>query len=231
MITIKKIKNYISPKKILTAFIFSILSLPVFADTSCVDAIAQWMNTRPLYIGFSTGYGNTNWSGLVDPDAVNDGSDGSTPINATSGGIVWGVFGGVEFSPYFSLQGNFKRYPDAKLLFDQYNLYFPQATEITSRTTNYSVIGKFMVPILGSRLRAFSDLGPAYTYRHDVLYDKGNWAVTFGGGFNFLVTHHLITELNFDYTSGNGKSNTLPVDDFVPFLYSINFAIGYRFIV
>jgi len=97
------------------------------------------MNTRPLYIGFSTGYGNTNWDGLVDPDAVNDGSDGSTP-SGIQRRYRLGVFGGVEFSPYFALQGNFKRYPTLSSYLIN-TTYISPGNRNYIQDTNYSVIG------------------------------------------------------------------------------------------
>ncbi len=184
----------------------------------------------PFYFGGTIGFGDTNWDGLVDPDAVNDGSDASTPFKATASGIAWGLMGGYEINRYFAIQGNYIHYPTSRIFFDQYNFYFPnEGVIIESQTETYSAVAKFMVPIFNTGFRIFSELGPAYTSRVDALAHTWQWAAQFGGGINYNITPRFLTEINFNYTTGWGESNTEPADTYIPFLYSINFGIAYRF--
>ena len=189
-----------------------------------------WATTSyPFYIGASTGWGSTNWSGLVDKNGFNDGSDLSVPVEASDTGQVWGILGGVEVNQNFAIQGEYQHYPTAWVGFDDFNQYFPAAENMPSNTVAYNAIAKFMVPIYHTGIRAFSDLGPSYTYRTDSLAHVGHWGATFGGGFNYNLLPQLMVELNFNYTTGWDKSDTTPVLDYLPFLYSVNMALAYRF--
>jgi hypothetical protein len=212
-------------KKILLPSIFILFSCVV---SSASYALA-WTTSYPLYIGFSGGWGSTNWSGLVDKNGAEDGSDLSVPVKAKDTGDVWGALAGYEISPHFALQAEYKQYPTALIKFDEFNQYFPVAENVESSTDVYNATAKFEVPIWHTGIRAFSNLGPSYTYRRDALANIGHWGATFGAGFNYDVTRWLMTEVNFEYTTGWDTANTTPVMDYLPFLYSVNGLIAVRF--
>lgn len=210
-----------------------LLSALTFAVSSTFAINAQLVDTvkkHPIYIGLDGGYGSTNWNGLVDAKYAKDGSDVSVPTSAKDGGFVWGIFGGYEFYPYFALEANFKRYSNAYLKFDDSNIYFDfTPTHMTTRTINFNIIAKVMLPIGNTGIRFYSDLGPAYTYRWDSLANTGHMAATFGAGFNYNFQSHWMAQLGFDYTTGSGKSDNTPVKEYFPFLYSLTAGIAYRF--
>lgn len=224
--------------RVLNRSLLKIILFGLFASGFSSAAFAKfWLvhddktefSKYPFYFGGIVGFGNTNWDGLVDPDAINDGSDISTPVKATGTGIDWGLMAGYEFNRYFAIQANYEHYPTSRIFFDQYNSYFVNPEIMESQTETYSGVAKFMVPIFNTGFRLFSDVGPAYTYRTDSLEDMGHWAAQFGGGLNYNISPRFLAELNFNYTTGNGASNTTPVDNYMPFLYSINFGLAYRF--
>ena len=57
------------------------------------------------------------------------------------------------------------------------------------------------------------------------------WRVspTFGVGFIYPITNHIIGELAGNYTAGFGESQLNPVDTYYPFLYSVTARLAYRF--
>lgn len=220
-------------KKIISALFVIVLCPSAFAgyleDFFNFDSATYTRN--PLYIGGTIGYGNTNWGGLVDPNGETDGSDITTPISASDDGAVWGLFAGYEFSPHFALEGTFQHYPTSDIVFSQSSIYAPNPNseyDFESETKAYTLITKFMVPILHTGIRVFGDMGPAYMYRTDVFADTGHWAATFGGGLNYDITPHLLAEVNFVYITGDGKATTQPVLAYMPFLYSANFGLALR---
>lgn len=223
-----------SNKNLLKIFILSLFaglfSSPAMASFWLFKDDKSAFSKYPFYFGGTLGFGDTNWGGLVDPNAVNDGSDSSTPVKAKASGIVWGLMAGYELNNYFAIQGNYQHYPTSQLFFDEYNFYYPnESIVLESQTETYSMVGKFMVPIFNTGFRLFSDLGPAYTRRSDDLANINQWAAQFGGGINYNITPRFLAEINFTYTTGWGVSDTEPAYEYVPFLYSINFGLAYRF--
>ncbi len=219
--------------RLLITILFSLVAClfaPVsFAKDWLIHDDATDFSQYPFYFGGMIGFGDTNWGGLVDPDAESDGSDVSTPVKATGTGVAWGVMGGFEFNRYFAIQGNYQHYPTSRIFLDSFNSYLPTGQIVESETKNYALVAKFMVPIFNSGFRLFSDVGPAYTLRNDELENMGHWAAQFGAGINYNITPRFLTEINFNYTTGFDESNTTPIDDYIPFLYSINFGLAYRF--
>lgn len=225
---------YLRGKKMLRKnFVHKIILLFLLVLISNISQASFWNDDlskdsqNPLYFGGTVGYGSTNWDALVDKHAETDGSDISTPVSVTDKGAVWSVLAGYEFSPHFALQGNFQHYPEARIYFDEYSYYYP-IMEMKSHTDAWSLISKFMVPLWHTGFRAFADMGPAYVYRQDEMRDIGRWAATFGGGFNYDLTAHIMPEINFTYITGNGKSDTQPVKSYMPFLYSVNVGLVFR---
>lgn len=187
----------------------------------------------PFYVGLTAGYGSTTWGQLVpSKDKQNLALSFSTPIRANEGGGVIGFFIGYEFIPFFALEGSYTHYPQAKIFFDPSSLFsfeHNNLTEFTTDTEQVALIGKFMLPIPHTRVRAYSSVGAAAVHRSDQISDVWSLHPTFGVGFNYHFTDHILTEIGIDYTAGYGESELSPVEHYAPFLYSAFLRIAYRF--
>jgi hypothetical protein len=187
-------------------------------------------NPYHFYAGFGLGYGDTNWDQLVNTSSWL--VEISAPNGATSGGMTQEVFGGYMITPYFALEARVAHYPEATVHFkaipDEPNPY--GVSNFTTNTNDYSVVGKFYVPIsVRHQISAFADSGLSYTQRYDVLTNSGAYQPTFGGGFQWRFAQHWDTNFEFEYVPGVGKTSELPVTDYIPFLYNIEFRVAYLF--
>lgn len=185
-----------------------------------------------LYLGGSAGYGSTTWQGLVpSAEKQNIAISMSTPISTTEGGGVFGAFMGYEFTHYFALEANYLHFPNAELLFDETSLFaFDHDNETTmiTQTEMISFIAKIMLIVPKTNVRAYSNFGIADIHRDDDLKDHWQVAPTFGFGLNYNFTPRIMAELSANYAAGYGESEINPVDDYIPFLYSISLRLAYR---
>lgn len=179
---------------------------------------------HPFYVGGILGYGNTNWSQMVSQDSA---SANSTPISAGGSGVMVGAFAGYELTSHFAVEANYMRFPSANIKFEPDNVY--GIDSFTSYTNEYGVMGKFMVPIGSSKFKAFSEVGPAYVQRDDILAKEGKIGAGFGLGVDYNINQRWMSELGFQYYTGFGASEFKPVYDYIPFLYTLNLRIAYRF--
>lgn len=206
-----------------------IMTAPVWAENICNHCQCQF----PFYVGFSTGYGTTTWEGLVPPENMqNIATSLSTPSYVSEGGAVWGFFAGYELLPSFAIEASYLRYPDAKISFDETSLFTFEhdgRTSFTSRTETVAVMGKIMMFIPCTFIRAYSSLGASEIHRSDELNNHWILRPTFGAGFSYNITDHIMAELEGNYTAGDGKSELNPTADYFPFLYSILIKLAYRF--
>lgn len=197
------------------SFIFGVVSATsLFAAT---DSIEQ----KPFYVGASGGFGSTTWNGLVPiEENQNMALSISTPIKVTEGGRIWGVFAGYEFTPYFAIEANFRRYPTAKVIFDQYSLYaFEHNDQISFKTNTDSagLMAKIMLAVPKTTLRIYSSFGIATVHRMDIVFDQYQVAPTFGAGLNINISQHFMVDIGFNYTAGYGESELSPANSFIPF--------------
>ncbi|PJD91518.1 MAG: hypothetical protein CK424_06840 [Legionella sp.] len=188
---------------------------------------------HPVYIGAMGGYGSTTWEGLV-PEVINQNSalSFSTPIEVNEGGGVWGLVLGYEFTPCFALEANYMKFPDAKIIFDEDSLFafdHDDITHLDTQTQTASLSAKVMLVIPKTTIRVFSSAGIASVFRNDNVNEMHRISPTFGFGVNFLVTDRVLVEIGTNYTAGYGESEINPVEDFVPFLYSIFGKVAFRF--
>lgn len=187
-------------------------------------------NPYSFYAGFGLGYGDTNWDQLVN--TTNFLVELSAPDGATSGGLTQEVFAGYMVTPYFAMEARADRYAEATVHFK----YFPNEEptygtyNFTTNTNDYSVVGKFYVPISRKhQISAFADSGLSYTQRYDMLTHSGAFQPTFGGGFQWRFAQHWDTNFEFEYVPGVGDTTELPATDYIPFLYNIEFRVAYLF--
>lgn len=202
---------------------------------------------HPFYIGASLGYGSTDWSELVNQDPNPDNAPlvlDASPDSAKDSGRDYGFFIGYTFTPNYALELSYRRFQTSYVHFNiLYSLYeYGDGTPIQdfySSTYNYSLLNKFIWNVTNS-FSLFSDLGPGYTHRSDILANASNGisygpssiaqiVATFGAGANYEITPHFMATVEGDYSTGWGKSELYPVDDYVPFLYSVDFKLAYRF--
>src|SRR5579863_8806230 len=93
--------------------------ITAFASNCVAASLSNDNFNHPFYVGILAGYGTTTWQGLVpEENKQNLALCLSTPIHVTEGGVVWGLYAGYEFIPYFALEASYMRYPNAKINFD-----------------------------------------------------------------------------------------------------------------
>ncbi len=207
--------------------LFYIFFSVIFLSLPVSDAYAAHndFNYPHFYLGGSIAYGETTWPQLTTDDPM---VSLSAPESAVDFGTTWGGFIGYQFDRAFAVEAIYVRYPNTRLIFNNlFSFYYP-LTEMVTRTQVYSAIGKLLFPLANARINVFIDAGVAFTRRSDVLAKVTRVAPTFGLGFMCNASRRVIAELGFDYYIGYGKSELRPADDFVPFLFSIYFRLGYR---
>lgn len=215
---------------------YILLVVTLFYWVESYSQLAPDQNSKfnyPFYVGVTGGYGATTWEGLV-PSEKNQSValSMSTPTSVTEGGTVWGVFAGYEFIPYFALEANYMRYPNAKVNFDPDSLFSFEHegfTDLSTHTETAALMGKIMLIIPTTTIRAYSSAGVAGVHRWDQISDRWRVTPTFGLGFNYNFTPHIMSELGASYTAGYGTSELSPAENYMPFLYSIFLRLAYRF--
>ena len=191
--------------------------------------------SHPLYVGVIGGYGATTWAGLAHvPESEFDALASSLPVEADEGGGVWGFAAGYEFSPYFALEVNYMRYPDAKILFDSvlstFSIRHDGDTQFTTKTDTIGFMGRVMVYIPHTHgVRFYTGVGGAGVHRADIVIDGWHLSPAFGVGFTYNFTDYLMGEIGGNYTAGYGKSDLEPEEFYYPFLYSGFVKLALRF--
>ncbi len=102
-------------------------------------------------------------------------------------------------------------------------------TDLFTKTESVSLMGKFMVFLPRTYVRAYSSVGIASVHREDILADRWKYTPTFGLGLNYHLTEHFMAELGINYTAGFGESNLNPTASYFPFLYSATLHLAYSF--
>ena len=192
----------------------------------------QVFSSHPIYGGGTIGYGSTTWRGLVPTESKqNVAISLSAPVRANEGGTVWGAFAGYEFTPYFALEANYLHYPSATLTFDETSLFtfdYDDKTTLQTNTEVAFIMGKFMLIVPRTGVRAYSSIGLANVHRDDFVNETWKVTPTFGAGLNYNLTPQFMGAIEFNYTAGYGEAEVNPVNSFVPFLYSLFFKLAYR---
>lgn len=195
-----------------------------------VNAQAEDKFRYPFYFGVGAGYGATTWKQLVSNNQT-AAMTLSTPIATNEGGTVFNIFGGYEVIPAFAIEASYLHYPSTKVIFDEMSLFaFDHgSTELTTRTETLSLSGKFMVVIPRTTIRAYSSVGAAGVHRDDYVDNTWILAASFGAGFNYNVTEHVMLELGANYATGSGQAELDPAEHYVPFTYAVFARTAYRF--
>jgi len=198
------------------------------------SAIDQdFLYSHRLYGGGSLGYGSTTWYGLVPAqEKQNMAMSLSTPTLSQEGGLIWGGVVGYEFNPFFALEINYQQYPQASLVFDEESLFAFDHNDNTLLNTKTEVVfalAKIMVMVPNTPIRVYSGAGVGDVHRNDQLNNHWLFTPSFGAGVNYLPTPHIMAELAANYTAGYGESELNPVEDYIPFLYSVCVKLVYRY--
>lgn len=201
------------------------------AHARLADEVADGRFKYPIYVGLVGGYGSTTWGNLV-PDALDSSIVIATPVRVTEGGGVWGVYGGYEIIPYFALELSWMRYPSADIYFHPYSLFTYHnegQSKLVSGTDRISLVGKVMLIIPGTTVRAYSSFGAAEVHRMDSYVDRWRLSPSFGAGLSYNLNKRWMAELGTEYVAGYGQSEQSPVRHYIPFLYSVFLRLAYRF--
>ena len=213
-------------KKII--LISMLLSSIAVADSLLQDSVI----VHPAYVGILGGYGSTTWQGLVPSDNnMNDAILLSTPTEVHEGGGVWGVAVGYDLSPYFAIEADYMRYPDATISFDEDSLFAYDndgLTKLNTATQTVSLFARVMLEIPKTNWRLYSSAGVARVQRDDFINSNWRTSPTFGVGINDNILPHVMLEIGSTYTAGYGESELNPAKDFIPFLYSVFAKLAYR---
>ncbi|MCH9756600.1 MAG: outer membrane beta-barrel protein [Gammaproteobacteria bacterium] len=212
-----------------TILLLVFLYFPVLVFSGNTESLSY---LHPFYVGVNAGYGSTTWKGLV-PNADNKSIvlNMSTPTNVTEGGGVVGGVVGFEFFPSLAIESLYLSYPDARVFFDTSSLFTFEnegLTELRTHTEAAALMVKVMFTIPETAVRLYSSVGAGWVHREDELSDVWLTTPAFGAGFNYPLSEHLMAEIAANYFSGYGESELNPVNDFIPFLYSVYFRVAYR---
>lgn len=216
--------------KKLALLLFSVLLFLITIPARASDPVSDRFH-YPIYVGITGGYGETTWGNLV-PKEANVALSVSTPLRVNEGGGMWGVYAGYEVIPYFAFEASYMRYPNADLYFDEMSLFsffHDNVMEFTTRTETVSLIGKIMLIIPHTNIRAYSSFGAAEVHRFDAYVNRWRLSPTFGAGFNYNFNKRLMMELGTEYVAGYGQSELDPSTHYIPFLYSVFLRLAYRF--
>lgn len=196
------------------------------------DVASAAATPHPFYFGVSGGYGWTTWEGLVPPpNRQNPAMAMSTPTDVTEGGALWGLYMGYELLPSFAVEWAYFHYPNANVGFSSDSIFSFEhdgLSEFTTKTETVSLVGKILMEIPKTTIRAYSGLGLAEVHRSDQLNDHWMARPMFVVGLNYPINDRVLTELGANYTAGQGESELNPVDDYFPFLYSVFLRLAYR---
>jgi len=125
-------------------------------------------------------------------------------------------------------------YPDAVVIFADTSLFAFEhngSLSFTTHTESLLLMAKVMMPIPNSNFRIYSSFGLAEVHRSDELRNRWAGAPAFGAGVNYNFTDRVMGEIGGIYSAGYGQSELDPVEDYIPFLYSVVFRLAYRFSV
>ena len=221
-------------KRLLLALSFGLVCTTAVAHRHTISPhnpsqyLLGWNNR--FYAGILVGYGDTNWGRLVSKDQI---SSFNTPLSGGGDGTSMGINVGYFLMKYLSVELEYVHYPSARVILNKnangYNPIYGFTTDFESHTEYFAGLAKIYVPIYDTGVSAFSDLGVAYTWRHDVLAKKGNVRPTFGIGFTYLWGRHILATAQFQFTPGTGESAVTPVLDYIPYLYTGQVGLAYLF--
>jgi hypothetical protein len=210
-------------------FIFCVFLLCCGSAFAAGDMAADPLSNltdHPLYVGFMTGYGNTDWSQLVAQD---NEATYATPTSASGSGGIIGALVGYQITSYLSLEAQYIRYPDSSVNFAPGNPVYPGVTHFTSKTNYFALMPKVAAPFDHDHYQAFGILGIADVQRSDELAHISNVRPTFGFGVSNIQLIHWTFSLAFNYTPGTGSASYNTSTQYIPYIYSGQLIAAYRF--
>lgn len=188
------------------------------------------LSKYPLYFGVAGGYGSTNWHQLKGTDPL---SKFNNPRSVKEGGETWGVFAGYQFTNHFAVEAEYYHLHKAELGFGSLSVICPSLSSgctVTTHTDAVSLMAKYIIPIFNTGLFTFASVGGTWIHRSDRIAEtNSNISPAFGAGIGYPINKHLFIEADFDVLLGHIISETLPVQDYIPFIYAANLKLGYRF--
>ena len=184
-----------------------------------------------------TGFADTNWSGIdavlhsdIDPMVTV-----SVPTKSGDTGLTFGAYSSWDWNRHLGLSFTYQHLPDTTIQFkpgDIDNTYPKIASQnyrFTSSTETMVITLRVFAPIFDNSCRLFADAGGGATYRHDILSHKIAPTATFGAGIQEIVHKNLEADLTYHYITGHADANITPANDYIPYVNSLTFSMGYRF--
>lgn len=205
-------------------------SFSVSADDDQLDYLFP---SKRVYLGVNLGGGWTEWKYLVDTtDPEDNNTDLATPSNVKEGGPSWGAVFGFTVSKNFAMELQYMQFANATIYFGPDNYYYVAngVSSMVSKTRAYSLSGKFLVPVgIKTHLRAFAAVGAGLVDRDDIINKLSCISPYLSAGLNYAFTQHWNLESGFQYYTGFGASELLPVNDFIPFAWDAYARLAYQF--
>ncbi len=199
----------------------------------------------PFYFGGSLGYGNTDWSEITTLPGTDDNPNlaaESAPISAIGSGFAGGAIVGYQFSEHFIIEGDYTHYAKSNIGFNSDaigNFYGIQS--LNTDTSTYSLLGKILVPFGFTKVYVYADAGATWTHRKDIsttplegytsnytMVNAYQLGPSFGFGAAYNITQRLFSQIGFQYSTGLGKADLYPAEDYIPFTYSVLYSLGFR---
>ena len=206
----------------LTAFLLVGLFISLFFSNTFAASV-EYAQENPIYIGLLTGYGDTDWERLVSQD---DATAEATPTSASGTGVLYGFFTGYQPFQYVAFEAQYIHFADSDLTFEPGNASGFEDT--TSKTDYYALLMKLLVPVSDS-WRVFGDIGVAYVQRSDDIANISDTRPTFGFGADYSIAAHWFTTASFEYTPGTGEAEADASAKYIPYVYSVQVGLAYRF--
>src|SRR3990167_248835 len=210
--------------RLILLILFFFLINKVIASTSG-GSFNNLFPKKTVYFGINMGGGSTEWKYLVDTIDPSDVSV-TTPTHVTEGGPSWGAVLGYDVSKNFAIELQYMQFANAYVQFSAYSPY--PVNSMVSKTSAYSLSGKYLAQIATLPLRAFAAVGAGIVKRSDVIYTGDCVTPYLSSGLVYNITRHWMLESGFQYYTGFGASELKPVNNYIPFAWDAYARIAYQ---
>lgn len=212
--------------RLLFLLLFSFITSSSYA-ASC-DVIFP---KKTVYFGVNVGGGSTEWKYLVDTTDHSFSALASLPTAVTEGGPSWGAVFGYDVNKNFAIEAQYMQFANATIHFSIYSTYAvnpPRITSMISKTSAYSLSGKFLAQLAHTHLRAFAAVGGGLVERSDILYSGSCMTPYLSSGVVYSFNQHWMMETGFQYYTGFGVSELKPVNNYIPFAWDAYARLAYQ---
>lgn len=209
------------------------VAVPTSSASSPAAPYPAWV------ISANMGYGSSDWEYMVGQDVA---SQASTPSSVNEDGLSGGLSIAYRLNPYFRWAFNYTKFSNSQL-----NFLFPSLIDINlmsieTATESYALEAQLTHAIFHSSVYGFSGIGLGFVHRKDLsatysgggpagsgytLQNKSRLGGAFSAGLGRDLSNQFNAEMGFQYLTGFAKSESEPVDDYIPFTYYAYVQLGY----